>query len=1061
MLNENIYVFNFKNFSLVAYICFVPMLNKLITLFFFTPLCFFAKAQEDIRTINIPGEWLTIKDGLSQGLVSSIIQDKEGYMWFATKDGLNKYDGYHISVLRNNLGDKYSLPDNYVTQLLEDDNGNFWVGTATKGLCLFDKKTERFFPVTTSSVSDTLENDAIRFIRVNKGKLFIQKSSDVLIYDISNLKPGNYTSIDSNEMKLLFSYNKEQVKEIYQYNIGRQFSFSWMPDFSIWANCLDTIFHYIPDAGLKHWVKESWSFSAFGIKEQNLNSLLFAPFLQHPEKLFVGYKNYLIQYDIAKKKIDFTKKLSETFQTGYFKMETLPDGSVFLFFNDESPYIYNPETGVIKKLIVNKGEEKMHYAFAPVCTDKNGISWFGTAGFGILKSDGMRQRFNAFTTTDNREALNYIADTYNLVITPEFKKKYNFAFGGLCTDKEGNIRIMTQQFANQKVTSFFCINPVTGQIKSYPFLSDRNIFRMSIFVDNKDEVWAFTDEGPDKKMLYHLNKTNQITGDPFRFPIKNDFNEYPFVSAWWQDAKGVLWCGTIQGLFSLDAAKQSWHQWKNIYGDSNSLNTDMVFSICADPQKPDKYLWIGTNGGGFCRFEFTTGKCIRYTEKDGLPNDVVYGILSDGTGNLWLSTNKGLSCFNPGNKSFRNFNEDDGLPGDEFNRYQYMKMKNGELMFGGVNGYVLFNPTQILQKQPEVPIVFTGLSISNKPVDWKKDSSILVAPIGYSQSIILHPGQSMFTISFASLEFRNNQKKFYKYRLDGFDKTWTQPSTKNEATYTNLNPGSYTFYVTGTNSDGVWNKKGISIQVIILPYWYQTYWFKGAVVLLVVAGLYLLYRFRLQQLLKMQTLRNRIASDLHDEIGSTLSSISLYGAAAKKMVAGNEAVTSILSKINANTTEMMEAMSDIVWAINTRNDGFDNLANRMRNFAVQLAEAKNIELHFTENKNLPSMPLDMVQRKNMYLIFKEAVNNAIKYAGCKNLWVLFENQNHLLKMTVKDDGSGFSATDSAHSNKKSNLGGNGINNMKSRAAEIKGTLDIVSATGKGTEVILRVGLKNS
>jgi signal transduction histidine kinase len=280
-------------------------------------------------------------------------------------------------------------------------------------------------------------------------------------------------------------------------------------------------------------------------------------------------------------------------------------------------------------------------------------------------------------------------------------------------------------------------------------------------------------------------------------------------------------------------------------------------------------------------------------------------------------------------------------------------------------------------------------------------------------------------------------------------------------TYTNLNPGTYTFHVKGTNSDGVWNEKGNSIKIIILPAWYQTWWFRALLALVIAGGLYGLYRFRVRQLLKMATLRNRIASDLHDEIGSTLSSISLYGESAKKMMPDHEAAGKVLTKINDSTAEMMEAMSDIVWAVNTQNDRFDNLANRMRNYAVQVTEAKEVSLHFTDNENIPALQLNMDQRKNIYLIFKEAVNNAIKYSGCKNLWVTFTKENHFLVILIRDDGKGFAKNDSADGHQSNKFGGNGIMNMKNRAAEMHATLQISSSFNEGTHIVLKLDPKKS
>ncbi len=526
---------------------------------------------------------------------------------------------------------------------------------------------------------------------------------------------------------------------------------------------------------------------------------------------------------------------------------------------------------------------------------------------------------------------------------------------------------------------------------------------------------------------------------------------------WWQDVHRVFWLATVNGLCSFDFIHNKWKRWLHKENDSSSISTNWLYTLCPDPAEPQHYLWLGTSGSGFDKFDMLTGKCVKhYSTTDGLPNNVVYGILPDDAGNLWMSTNKGLSCFNPASKEFRNFTQEDGLFGDEFNHFQFKKLNNGDLLFGGVGGFTVFTPSIVLQKQKAVPVVFTGLSISNKPVNWKQDSGILSAPVGYAKNITLQPGQNIFTISFASLEYRSNKKKFYKYKLDGFDKHYTEPSNKNEATYANLSPGTYTLHVMGTNCDGVWNEKDISLQVIVLPYWYQTWWFKALLVVSIIGILYFAYRYRLKQVIKMERLRNRIATDLHDEIGSTLSSISLYGESAKMMIKDNDAADNVLSKINSSTSEMMEAMSDIVWAINTRNDRLDNLANRMRSFAVQMTESKNIQLHFTDNKDLPAMPLDMEQRKNIYLIFKEAVNNAVKYSGCGNLSVNFVNASQVLRMTIKDDGKGFTVDGQAN-----NMGGNGITNMQHRAEQINGKLFIDALPGEGTTITLEVQLKKS
>ena len=265
---------------------------------------------------------------------------------------------------------------------------------------------------------------------------------------------------------------------------------------------------------------------------------------------------------------------------------------------------------------------------------------------------------------------------------------------------------------------------------------------------------------------------------------------------------------------------------------------------------------------------------------------------------------------------------------------------------------------------------------------------------------------------------------------------------------------SYTFRVKGANSDGVWNEKGASINIIILPAWYQTWWFRLSLFLIVAGGIYSFYRFRLAQQIKLLSIRNNIASDLHDEIGSTLSSISISSTLIqKKMDSDPTEVNGLLNQISNNTHNMMEAMSDIVWAINSKNDRFDNLVNRMRSFAIEILEPENILLHLQVSEHLNHVKLNMQQRKNFYLIFKEAVNNIAKYAACTNVWVDIESKGGKIMMKIKDDGKGFSAASIKEDNRPQ-FGGNGLVNMYKRATELKGTIAIDSVVGKGTGIIL-------
>jgi signal transduction histidine kinase len=292
--------------------------------------------------------------------------------------------------------------------------------------------------------------------------------------------------------------------------------------------------------------------------------------------------------------------------------------------------------------------------------------------------------------------------------------------------------------------------------------------------------------------------------------------------------------------------------------------------------------------------------------------------------------------------------------------------------------------------------------------------------------------------------------------LDGYDAQWIESGAKNEATYTRLSPGTYTFRVIGAVTGGKWNMTGASIQIIILPEWWQTWWFQSLAALIGVLGFYSIIRYRFYQKMKVYALRNRIATDLHDEIGSMLSSVSLASSVLqKKITEATPDVQYLLNQINHNTASMMEAMSDIVWAINTQNDSLENVINRMRAFTSEILEPKNCNVHFEVESKLYSIALNMGQRKNLYLIFKEAVNNMAKYAQCSNARINITAKEKRIIMTIKDDGIGFDIHQNASSQ---HLSGNGLKNMQKSAAELHGKLSIRSEKIQGTEIVLDFSL---
>lgn len=1000
-----------------------------IILFISFPFLLFGQNTSPI--FNLQGKWMTVKDGLSQGYVHCILRDKQGFMWFSTSDGLNRYDGYEMKTFRHDPKDKYSLPDNSVGQMMEDDKGNFWLGTQNKGLFLFDRKKERFYPLAPKY--------GTFFPEFRNGLLVTHSETDICLYDISRVKPENYENPD---IRLLFSYNQLQPLEKYKVKSAESYELIWAKNGVLWISFEDAFFRLIPNATYTQWEICHYPLSIF----KNMDYYLL-PFPNQENKCLIPSEKGIIVYNIESEKIALEL-------VSFIPCRSSLKGDEIMVYKGNKCFLLNLKTYQLTPLQIN-GIEEHDYGFL-VYEDKNDLTWLGTNGFGLIKCDRRLERFSTYKNTKKKRFNNLMVyDWINGYYEKTFLDTIDLGFNSLISDNAGAFWYYRHKRAGSAENGMFHFKP-NGHLTFYPQPIPYGSNNGMIFRDNADNIWIFADEGLQKKMIYRYNKKAQRADTSYCFPNAPHPQTTPFISQAWQDEKGIFWFATLQGLFRFDEAHNQWKQWRHEENNPYSLSSDLLYTLCPDPVSPDKYLWLGTAGQGFSRFEYATGKCIHFTEKDGLTNNVVYGILSDSLNNLWLSTNKGLSCFSytafvKGEEAFRNFNEEDGLQGEEFNRYEFLKLPKGKLMFGGVDGFVIFDPMEVLKKSPPLGMAFTGLAIKNEAIDWKTNPIVLSEPIQFAKSITLQPHQNIFTLSFAILEYRGNDKKYYKYKLEGFDKEWTTKSTRNEATYTNLSPGTYTFRVKGRASDGVWNEEGIAIQVVVLPAWYQTKLFYLIVVCLFLGFLYALYHYRLQQMLRTEMLRNRIARDLHDEIGSTLSSIGIYGEAAKKMAKGNPGVEKTLNIINRSVSEMMESMSDIVWATYTQNDNLEELINRMRAFAAKVCESKEIKLHFPENNQLKTIALDMVQRKNMYLIFKEAVNNAMKYADCKNLAVEFSISTKRLKMCIKDDGKGFDMEEEAQ-----HFSGNGLKNMRSRAKELKGMLVISSQKGEGTSICLEL-----
>lgn len=998
------------------------------------------------------------KEGLSQGFIPSMVQDQEGFMWFATKDGLNKFDGYHTTVYRNDLSDKYSLPENVIAYIAEDQKGYLWVSTQNKGLFVFNKQSERFIPV--SLLGE--QGNTIGLIKCLGGNMMTLSGSDIKLYDISHVQLNNSTT-DSVRLSFRFSFNNNKKPNHIDIHSG-WFFVDLFPDLSIWMAKKDTVLEFKPNPNQTAWEGLLYDANHFEMKHQNL--FHFFPIHSADSVVFISNTRLSIFSRKQNRVIYKTPIDSISVQEFIYNMPCYLNSHAILIYDRKSPLLFDPEPLTFKRMLI-KGNGG--FSGPSRLMDRDGTIWIGTGGKGVFKYNTRRELFQhdsneiheAMVECDGQLYLRFLGPSFiyhstdksqKPIMPPQLYDKELQPPIVLGADLDHHLWLRAGSDKLKK-SLLLLYHTQTHQIEDHtdwlPNDYQYNYETLKLFfTDNQHHVWnlwQLRDSLPYRFNVIDV-KAKKIIAQ-YTLPISRNSNKSisQFYSPF-QDQQGRIWFGTNDGLFQFNPSLYpSPKAWKIIRHDSKnirSMSGNSILSLYPEGE----YVWIGTNGHGLTKMELTTGECEHFTTTHGLPNNVVYAILNDDYGNLWLSTNQGLSCFNKKNKTFRNYTTEDGLPGNEYNRNQYIKTSNGTLFFGGVDGITWFHPKDILSHiLPESRLVFTGFSIFNNPIQFKKDQSILQKPVNYTSEIILPYAKNIFSIEFALLQYCSTEKKRYRYWMEGFNDSWIDNGTNNTVTFTNLNPGKYIFHVKGCNSDGIWNQKGRSLTIIILAPWYQTWWFKFFVLITLAGILYALYRYRLQQQWNMLTMRNNIASDLHDEIGSTISSISVYSNILEDTLEQPD-LKDIAARIHNSSSDILTVMSDIVWSINPKNDRFDSILLRMKSFAMAFSEMQKSTIHFNIHQTPNNLTLNMHKRKNMYLFFKEALINAVKYAKADNIWIDLNIVKGRLTLMINDDGIGFNTDEMSE--------GNGLSNLQLRANELKGKAKITSTPGEGTSIQL-------
>ncbi|MGD2148735.1 MAG: two-component regulator propeller domain-containing protein, partial [Anaerolineae bacterium] len=780
---------------------------------------------------------LTGEDGLSQNVVLTIEQDRRGFMWFGTEDGLNKYDGYDFTVFKHDPDDEGTLSEDFVSVVYEDREGDLWIGTRD-GLNRLDRSTGTFVrylhdPADGESIGgswivalhedregalwigsddgglERFDRDTGVFVHYRHNPDDPQSLSDDSVGAIyEDAEGGLWVGTDAG-LNLLDRASGTFLR--FQNRPNDPQSLSGMEVSAIVEDREGDVWVGTEDAGLNRYDRSSRTFTRYQHDDAGPPSLAHdrvkALFVDSAGRLWVGTQNGLDLYDY-----DHDQFIH--YQNDPGDPKSLSSNAVWSILEDRTGVLWFGTYGGGASKYSRTTDQFTLYQHKPdlpnslsdnmiwaLHEDSAGVLWVGTFNGGLNRLDRESGELQVYRH-DPEDANSLSSDDVRAILEDRTGVLWVGTGGGLDRlDRE------TGAFAHYRHDP----NDPTS-------LSENRV--SVLFEDGKGDLWVGTRAGG-------LNRFDRETEGFVRYQHdETDPNSLSNDRVWalYEDSGGRLWVGTLGGVNVMDPGGDGFVRYLNDPDDAQSLANDAVFSF---HEGADGAMWVGTWGSGLDRFDPETGAFSHFTEKEGLANNVIYGIEADSVGNLWMSTNWGLSRFDPIAESFHNYDVGDGLQDNEFNVGAHCASPSGELFFGGIRGFNAFYPEQVTGNPHVPPVVITMFSRFNQVVhrDLKPGAHI---PLTYRDNFI--------SFEFSALDYTSPDKNQYMYMLEGQDENWVDAGTRRHVDYTNLQGGEYVFRVRGSNNDGVWNEEGTHVRLTVTPPFWETWLFRGLAISVLAVG---------------------------------------------------------------------------------------------------------------------------------------------------------------------------------------------------------------------------------
>ncbi len=1030
---------------------------------------FFASTPQ-ISAQRLPLKSYTVAEGLPNNVINKIVRDSRGFLWFCTGEGLSRFDGYSFS----NYGVDQGLPHAVVNDFLETSKGELWVAT-NAGLVLFNPRGEATARVVLASQKS---------VPPPMFTVVVPEDDDRQARAVTVLYEGRGGTIWCGTMKHLYRLERQENRfkllsvdmgtadghpnEVFVYDLLED------PSGSLWVAAANGLFRRRPDGRIEHYTKRD------GLPDDVIHDLLE----DHQGRLWAATRLGGFFRFVA----DDTR--GPVVAEVYNKQKGLPTDWVFQLF-ETSDHRFWIATNVGVVAFFPEGDEhgqrfrvytKRHgLSFQEVTAlneDSGGNLWLGTNTAGAMKlardgfvtygeQDGVDSVgaifadraggvcFRGYVLGDKHASIfdggkvdllhsgeitywqtlgRYDGQRFTWFVPNVLKGKY---FGWV---REG----LTLQARNGEwwvamhgqLYRFPAADNFTHLVKARPLAvygeestaAVPQIFR--IFEDSQGRIWISSfDSGSNRLALWDRGKQTlgDLTGTPNLPSLKDDLPR-----AFAEDRAGNIWVGFSTGLARYRDGAFTFFTTKDGLppGPINYIYTDRAGR-----------LWLALSRSGLLRVDNPATErpaFMSYTTAEGLSSNSVEVITEDLSGDIYAGTGRGLDRLDPATGRIWHYTTADGLASGSF--LDALRDRNGVLWFGTHNGLSRFVPGTHEPAAP-LPILISGLRVAGlqRPLSALGESDIRLPDLAADQN--------QLQIDFFGLSFAPGDVLHYQYKLEGANADWTAPTDHRTVNYASLAPGHYRFLVRAVTSDGIVSPAPAAVSFTILPHIWQRWWFFSLIVVFVVAAAYTMYRYRLRRMIDLERVRTRIASDLHDDIGSNLSLIAglsdMLGQQARQ---SDSPIAERLSVIANASRQSVEAMGDIVWAVNPKRDNVVDLAHRMRRFASDRLTASNIEFHFDAPGPNQNVKIGAEVRREVFLVFKEGINNIARHSGCRLAEASLRIEHGMIILKLGDDGRGFEGADADH--------GHGLDSMRRRAEKLDGRVEVISQPGVGTTVIL-------